>query len=167
MMNTAISDAEQLYWSIFESVSDGVLILDLETGSVQTANPAVCSMHGYTREDFIGLLPSGFIHPGSQKMFKNQFQAFRSGSVFNVRLTHVRRDSTTFLTEWSGTEFTYQGRACLLGVVRDVSKRIRAEQRLQQRIIAHTREQSKLLEISHTLASTLEFQPELILDQLH
>ena len=54
----------------------------------------------------------------------------------------------------------------MLGVVQDVSKRIQAEQHLHQRIEAHMREQSALLEISHTLASTLELQPGLILEQL-
>jgi signal transduction histidine kinase len=54
----------------------------------------------------------------------------------------------------------------LLGIVRDVSKRIRAEQILHQRVKARTHEQTTLLEISHTLASTLELQPGLILDQL-
>jgi len=43
---------------------------------------------------------------------------------------------------------------------------VHAEQLLQQRVEAHTREQSTLLEISQTLASALELQPGLILDQL-
>ena len=54
----------------------------------------------------------------------------------------------------------------MLGVVRDVSKRIQAEQNLHQRVETRTHEQAKLLEISLILASTLEFQPGLILDQL-
>ena len=37
---------------------------------------------------------------------------------------------------------------------------------LQQHVETRTHEQATLLEISHTLASTLEFQPGLILDQL-
>ena len=32
MMNTAISEAELLYWSIFETVADGLIIIDLKTG---------------------------------------------------------------------------------------------------------------------------------------
>ena len=54
----------------------------------------------------------------------------------------------------------------MLGIVRDISKRIQAEQKLHQSIKNRTREQATLLEISHILASTLEFQPGLILDQL-
>jgi two-component system nitrate/nitrite sensor histidine kinase NarX len=54
----------------------------------------------------------------------------------------------------------------LLGIVRDVSERIQAEQLLRQGVETRTHEQATLLEISHTLASTLELQPGLILDQL-
>ena len=81
-------------------------------------------------------------------------------------MLHVRRDGSTFHAEWRGTAFTYQDRPCLLGVVRDVSRRVQAEQRLHQRVEARTREQSALLEISHVLASTLELQPGLVLEQL-
>jgi two-component system nitrate/nitrite sensor histidine kinase NarX len=55
---------------------------------------------------------------------------------------------------------------CLLGIVRDVSERIQAEQNLRQRVETRAQEQDTLLAISHTLASTLELQPDLIIDQL-
>jgi PAS domain S-box-containing protein len=157
-METGTSKVEQLYWSIFETAGDGVLILDLETGSVLVANPAACMLHGYAREEFIGLLPAAFIHPDSRHVFNNYLGAFRSGLVFDTRLLHVRRDGTPFHAEWRGTAFTYRDRPCLLGVVRDVSQRIFAEQRLHQRIEARTRQQSTLLEISHTLALSMADQ---------
>ena len=78
----------------------------------------------------------------------------------------MRRDGSQFYVELSGTVYTDQGRSYLLSVVRDVSQRVHAEQLLQQRVEARTREQSTLLEISQTLASALELQPGLILDQL-
>jgi two-component system nitrate/nitrite sensor histidine kinase NarX len=154
------------YRSIFDATKDGLIITDLETGCVVEANLAACAMQGCTREEFIGLLPEAFIHPDSQHVFSNYLRAFRPSTVFDTRVLHVRRDGTTFHAEWSGTAFTYRDRPCVLGVVRDVSRRIQADQRLQQRIKARTREQATLLKISHTLASTLELQPELILDQL-
>ncbi|HEX5942294.1 MAG TPA: GAF domain-containing sensor histidine kinase, partial [Anaerolineales bacterium] len=60
----------------------------------------------------------------------------------------------------------YRGRPCLLSVIRDVSRRIQTEKSLGEKIESQMREQATLLAISHTLASTLEFQPGLILDQL-
>ena len=162
----SFEEKEAQYRSIFDSATDGLIISDLETGRVLEANPAVCAMHGYARTEFIGLFPAAFIHPDSQKVFSKFLRAFRSGGVFDTRVLHVRRDGATFNAEWRGTAFIYQDQPCLLGVVQDVSKRIQAEQHLHQRIEAHMREQSALLEISHTLASTLELQPGLILEQL-
>jgi PAS domain S-box-containing protein len=154
------------YRSIFDAANDGVIINDLESGLVVEANPAACLMHGYAREEFIGLQLSGFIHPDSQGAFSAYIRTFQSDGVFDTRILHVRKDGATFYAEWRGSAFTYEGRSCLLGIVRDISKQIQAEQVLHQRAKTRTHEQETLLAISHTLASTLELQPDLILGQL-
>ncbi len=151
---------------VFTAAADGLIIIDLESGLVIDANPVACAMHAYSRSEFSGLHPERFIHPGSLKTFKKHLRTFRPGGVFTAQVLHMRGDGTTFHAEWRATEFTSQHRSCLLGIVRDVSERIKSEQQLQKRIKSRTREQFTLLEISHTLASTLELQPELILDQL-
>ena len=159
-------EREQQYQSIFETASDGLIINDLETGLVVEANPAACTMYGYARDEFIGLHPTSFIHPDSSHQFTKYVQAVQSQGVYVAQQVHLRRDGSQFYVELSGTVFTDQGRSYLLSVVRDVSQRVHAEQLLQQRVEARTREQSTLLEISQTLASALELQPGLILDQL-
>ena len=159
-------EKERQYQSIFDSVSDGLIITDLETGFVLEANPAACKMHGYAREEFIGLHLTAFIHADSQHGFSEHLRTFQSDGIFDSRTQHVCRDGSTFYAEWRGTALTYQGRRCLLGIARDVSKRIQAEQNLHQRAETRTHEQTTLLQISHTLASTLELQPGLILNQL-
>ena len=159
-------EKEWQYRNIFDAATDGLIIHDLETGFVVDANPAACAMHGYTSEEFIGLQLIAYIHPDSQYVLSESIRVFQSGGVMDTRTLHVRRDDSTFYADWRGKAFTYRGRPCLLGIVRDVSKRIQAEQTIQQRTETYTREQATLLEISHTLASTLELQPGLILDQL-
>ena len=56
-------DKEQPYRIIFEAASDGMIISDVETGSIVDANPAAIAMHGYTRDEFIGLHLTTYIHP--------------------------------------------------------------------------------------------------------
>ena len=165
-MKPAISEAEQQYQSIVESAADGLIIADLETGRVVSANPAACAMQGYTCAEFLGMRPVKYIHPDSLHTFSNYLRAFRPGVTLDTHVLHTRRDGSTFPAEWRATYFTYEGQACLLGEVRDVSVRIRAEAQLHRRVKARTREQTTLLEISHSLASTLELQPGLILEQL-
>jgi PAS domain S-box-containing protein len=151
------------YRSIFESASDGMIINDLDTGLVVEANPAACMMYGYSRSEFIGLPLSSYIHPASSHQFTSYLQTVQSRATLQV---HMRRDGSQFYVEASGAIYPDRGRSYLLSIVRDVSQRVRSEQLLQQRVDARTREQSTLLEISQKLASALELQPGLILDQL-
>lgn len=157
---------EEKYRRIFDAAPDGLIIIDLKTRRVVEANPAAIAMHGYTREEFIGLKLTAFIHPASQKAFIEHLKAIKTDGVLDARVLDVCQDGSTFSAEWRGTEYIYKGYPCLMGFVRDVSNQIRAEQLLRQRVKVRTHEQVTLLDISHTLASTLELQPGLILDQL-
>ena len=158
---------EDEYRNIFEAASDGLIIYDIELELVVDANPAACEMHGYTRQEFIGLNPAVFILPESYALFMEHVSAVEPGSVIESLVTHTRRDGTPFHAEVHRSVIDFRGRPCLLSVIRDVSQRIQTEKILSRQIEIRSHEQSTLLEISHTLASTLELKPGLILDQLH
>ncbi len=157
---------DQPYWQVFDAVGDGLIIQDTESLTILEANQAAAAMHGYSREEFLSLKVTDYLHPDSLPHFAESVEAVKSGGVLEAATVHVRRDGAPFHVEVRRTVFTYQSRACLLSVVRDVSKRVRDEELLLQQAEARRREQATLLDISHTLASTLELRPELILDQL-
>ena len=152
--------------NIFEAAGDGLVIYDIALDAVVEANPAACEMHGYTRQEFIGMKPSGFMLPESHALFREQVRRAESGRVFESLIVHRRRDDSQFYVEECISTINYRGRPCLLSVIRDVSQRIQTEKLLGEMLETQMREQATLLAISHTLASTLEFQPGLILDQL-
>ena len=158
---------ERPYQRIYEAAGDGLILIDPAAGLVIEANPAACAMHGYTRQEFIGLHPATYIHSDSYAQFSKWVQAGQSTSVFEATLIHTHRDGSPFTVEVRGTGCMYQDRLHSLTVIRDVSVRVQAEQLLRQQVAARTREQSTLLEISQTLTSSLELEPGLILDQLH
>jgi two-component system nitrate/nitrite sensor histidine kinase NarX len=158
--------SEEEYRNIFEAASDGLVIYDIGLDSVVEANPAACEMHGYTRQEFIGLNPTVFMLPESHVLFGEHVRTAEPDSMFESLVVHIRRDGSPFHVEVRRSAINYQGRPCLLSVIRDVSQRIQTEKILSGQIEARMREQATLLAISHTLASTLEFQPGLILDQL-
>ncbi len=166
MRESNLSLNKQAYQQIYESAGDGIIIIDLETGRVIDANPAACSMHHCPREDFIGQDLELFIHPKSQPKLKVYLRSAQAETKFSALVKHTCRDGNTFDAEWHGTVFTDNDRPCFLGIVRDVSNRIQAEQQLKKQMKTRTHEHETLLAISHTLASTLELQPGLILDQL-
>lgn len=151
---------DEQYRNIFDSINDGMIISDLETGLVIEANPAACKMHGYTREEFIEKPLTIYIHSESQVLFRDV------RTFFDTRIMHVKRDGSTFYVEWCVSILNYQGRSCLVGMIREVSKRFQEEHNIRKSKEKRSHEQDMLLEISHTLASTLELQPGLLLDQL-
>src|SRR5215211_1967634 len=158
--------SEEEYRNIFEAASDGLVVYDLGMDSVVEANPAACEMHGYTRQEFIGLNPAVFMLPESHALFRERARTAEPGIMFDSLVIHLRRDGSPFYVEVRRSAITYRGRPCLLSILRDVSQRIQTEKILGRQIETQMREQATLLAISHTLASTLEFQPGLILDQL-
>lgn len=160
------SERDVQFRNIFNAVNDGLIVSDLESGLIVKANPAVCVMHGYTHEEFIGLELGKIIHPDDQGVFVEYARAPQSDAMLDIQTLSVHRNGNTFYTEWRGSSFTYHGRVCLLGVVRDVSRRMSEEQLLHKQEETRAHEQVTLLEISHTFASTLEFKPGLILEQL-
>jgi PAS domain S-box-containing protein len=163
----ALREREEQYRSIFESTSDGLIINDLE-GRVVEANPAMCRMHGYTREEFIGMNTAQFVHPDHHYLIAEYLRHAHSGDVFKARAVNIRKDGTTFDVEVRGSRLAYQGQPHMMGVVRDVTEQVRAYQMLEERVVERTRELATLLEVSHSVASMLDLKPllGLILDQL-
>ena len=155
-----LSEREQQYQSIFESVSDGLFINRLEDGHLIDFNPAAARMHGYTDEEFRKLHPDDFIHPDSHHIFHEYLDKVRAGSVFHSRARDVRKDGSAFYVEVMGTPFIYKGEPHTLAVVHDIDEEVKSYQLLEQRVAERTRELQTLLDVSRNVASTLD------LDQL-
>lgn len=152
---------------VFEEINDGIILNDFETGFVAEANPAVCRMHGYTHEEFVGMDPARFIHPDHWQKLADYQESIRAGKDYHIRAKDVRKDGTAFDVEVMGTGFELDGRKYLLAVVRDISEQVAMEREreeahavLEQRVEERTRELGSLLDVSRAVLSTLD------LDQL-
>lgn len=163
-----LREKEQQYRGIFEATGDGLVITDLDSGLVLEANPAFCRMHGYSYEEMINRDPRTFISEADHHLFVAYIDAVRAGKNFDARAVDIRKDGSRFHVEVHGTPFVYKGRPCVLGVVRDISERMRDYELLEQHIAERTRELSGLLAISRSISVTMELEPllNLLLDQL-
>jgi PAS domain S-box-containing protein len=164
-----LKEREEQYRAIFEVAIDGMVINDLDGITVEV-NQAFCDMHGYTREELIGVDLSTLHPPDSEPVFWEYVQTVKEGRPFMTQGQHIhlRKDGTPFYVEVHGTTFTFDGKPHILGLVRDVTERVRAYELLEQRVEERTRELSTLLAVSGNIVSTLELKPLImrILDQL-
>ncbi|WP_414576290.1 PAS domain S-box protein [Anabaena sp. CCY 9402-a] len=118
----ALGQKEAQYRNIFETVSDGISVMDLDTGKVVSINPAFCQMHGYSEEEIFGLSPTDYIHPDSFHLFEKFIATVKTGSEFHCEGLDVRKDGTCFDVEVTAKLFNYKDKPHVLSVVRDISE---------------------------------------------
>ncbi|AFY44418.1 PAS domain S-box protein [Nostoc sp. PCC 7107] len=131
----ALRQQEIQYRSIFETVNDGISVVDLNTGKLVAANPAFCQMHGYSQAELFQLSPQDYIHPDCFQLFGELINSIKAGSEFHTQGVDIRKDGTYFDIEVTGKVLNYNGEPHALSVLRDISDRKQAEQE-QRRLLA-------------------------------
>jgi PAS domain S-box-containing protein len=151
---------------IFEAAPDGLIIQDIDTGLVADINQTACRMYAGTKDAFLGQSFLRFVQPESFPEYEKYLHTVQSEGFSIAQQIHLRQNGSPFYVEISGAHLTGQGHTFILSSVRDVSQRVIAEHLLHKQVEMRTREQFILHDISQTLASALELQPGLVLDQL-
>jgi PAS domain S-box-containing protein len=172
-------EAEETLRAIVENTYDGILAVDIETRHFVTANRAVCRMLGTTGEEILTLGVRD-IHPAQHlPQVVEQFERQMRGEIVVASDIPVRRrDGSVFLADISSSPVSLGGRACLLGVFRDVSERKQAEQelvkardelelRVRERTAALERANDQLRSIPSKLISAQEDERRRIAGELH
>ena len=124
----AIKDGATLVQSILNTVADGVVTVDAETGTIESVNPAGHRMMGYDEGDLVGqplslLMP--VLVPGV--MAGNPLD---EGVAWE--LGGVRRDGTPFPVDLMVTEMWVGGRRHFTCLLRDITLRRENEAILQR-----------------------------------
>lgn len=125
-VENTLREREEQYRSIFESVTDAVLVFDLD-GRIVEANPSACRMYGYSEQELIGLSAAAIVRSDYFHGFDNFKKRVSDGGRFVTDSVNLRKDGTQFDIEMHGAGFTYRGAQHLLSVVRNISERKRAE----------------------------------------
>jgi len=121
-----------LYRAIFDVVAEGLLVADLESQQFLLANPEICRMLGYTREELLAMRAPE-IHPGSRvrdamAVFESQA---RGETTHASGIPFLRKDGSVIYADVAGTRVEIDGYPCLVGVFSDVTARVRAEEALR------------------------------------
>ena len=169
----ALTDSEEKYRTIVESLEDGYYEIDL-SGNFRFFNDAMCGILGYERDAMEGINLKRFVDGENAKkifeLFKNALNTDKPIKAFDS--TIIRKDGTIRVVESSVSiikDAKYQSIG-FRGIMRDVTERKQAEALTQEKIAAEFASRSKsefLANMSHEIRTPLNSitgLTELVLD---
>lgn len=129
----ALRQSEEKFRVLFESIPDGISVIDMKTGKLVDSNPAALRMFGFSRDEVIG-----------QEAFNLIAEKDRAKAFDDIQNTLIKGQST--LSEWcllgkGGKEYDCESTASVINdnagapafmvnVVRDITERKRIEKEL-------------------------------------
>ena len=122
--------------AVLNAAVDGIVLIDT-AGIIQTVNPSVQKMFGYTPEELLGrnvkvLMPSPRReeHDG----YLAHYLATGEARIIGIgrEVEGRRRDGSIFPLDLAVSEVHYDGKIFFLGTLRDISERVRMESEIRQ-----------------------------------
>ena len=132
----AVMESERRYRLLWETCPDAVVLMDTK-GQISFANPAVREVFGYAPEEIIGqqlsrLLPE-HLRSGPLAALTRQMNAGTSMlQLRGVETVGLRKDGAELPIEVSFSELILDGDRRLVGFIRDITQRKRAERELRE-----------------------------------
>ncbi|MEO1429295.1 MAG: PAS domain S-box protein [Cyanobacteria bacterium J06633_8] len=131
-IETELRQKDAQYRKIFETINDGLSILDVETEKIVIANSAATQMHGYTQAEFFELHPTAYIHPSCHHLFTNLIESISSGTPFHAQSIDVCKDGSIINIDVKGVRCIYNGKTCALITTRNITAQKQVEDKIQQ-----------------------------------
>jgi len=121
--------AEELKRTYFEQAGEAILVVELETRRVIDVNARACEMHGYSREEFIGVHVAD-LRPRRVEVTDEQIARALETDGFYVsdRESGRRKDGSVFPCAVNLRRITVGEKPCSVTIVRDLSGQSRAEE---------------------------------------
>ncbi len=131
-IETALKNSENKFRELFENISDSLTIFDFETLKFEDANRATLDLYGYTKEEYLKLNALD-VSAEPQVTKESIIQNSKCSSWQKIPLRyHKKKDGAIFPVEITSGIFYIDGKKKVIGAVRDISERVKAQQKLIQ-----------------------------------
>jgi PAS domain S-box-containing protein len=156
----ALGASEVRYRRLFETARDGILILDAESGHITDANPFLCDLLGYSRDELLGkeLWQIGVFEDAAAS--RAAFVKLQTtGYDRHEDLPLKTRDKGQVEVEFISNVYQAAGENVIQCNIRDITDRIRLQQELNRQTAeladAYRRKDEFLAMVSHELRNPL------------
>ena len=123
-----LRESESRYRSLYDDVSDGIIMTD-SRGRGLKPNPSALKMFGYSEEEFKSIEAADLFVPEDLESDPIEFASLREGKKLLKHRRLRRKEGSVFHAEISSTMLAT---GQLVAMIRDVTSRREAEQRLKE-----------------------------------
>ncbi|MEO6195653.1 MAG: PAS domain S-box protein [Thermoanaerobaculia bacterium] len=171
-IQAALQQSTERLQAVLNAAVDGVVLIDT-AGIIQSANPSVQKLFGYTPEELIGqnvkvLMPPAWReeHDG----YLDRYKATGEARIIGIgrQVEGRRRDGSTFPLDLAVSEVRHGSEVFFLGTLRDLTDRVRLEDefRQSQKMEAIGRLAGGVAHDFNTLLGTIRGYSEMLLGAL-
>ncbi len=125
----ALAKSEEQYRSVFNTVMDGLAILDFN-GVVIEVNPAFSEIYGYSPEELAGMDGRGLIHPDFQVYYDDFLKRLKNNKTYRRETVNLKKDGSLINVEVHGSVIFIKDSDYILAIVRNITEQKMAEQAL-------------------------------------
>jgi formate hydrogenlyase transcriptional activator len=173
---SAVIEVER-FRKIFEFSHDGIVVLDPQADTILDANPAICRLLGYDRDELLGTPPSA-IHTRDTPLFQGFLRSVQeTGAGWTNELTCTTKQRQQVPAEISASAVEVAGRPAVIAIVRDVTERVRlrgalaaSEERFRRMVenaadaIFLLRADGRFVDVNHQASAQLGYSRDELLE---
>ncbi|MHC5542138.1 sensor histidine kinase, partial [Singulisphaera rosea] len=159
-MDAILRDSELRFRRLFQTAKDGILILDIALGTIIEANPFMCGLLGYERDDFLGkeLWEIGLFRDKDAN--REAYGELRSKGYIRYENLPLRtKGGGEVEVEFVSNLYKVGNRKVAQCNIRDITQRSRMERQARAQVAAladlHRRKDEFLAILSHELRNPL------------
>ncbi|MGB0388086.1 MAG: PAS domain S-box protein [Ardenticatenaceae bacterium] len=124
-----LRQSEEKFSNLFHYSNDAIFIHDLE-GQILDVNQKVLSQFGYTRAEILSSQIFALHPPEALQAFREAFEHIYCNGFVKFEIEFKKKNGETFPAEVSASLFEIAGKNVVQEMVRDITERKRAEQKL-------------------------------------
>lgn len=124
-----IKESEEKFRAISNQTTEGITVADLE-GNYVFVNPAFCKMSGYSEKELLTMTVFDMKAKGQDHSTFKKSKTEMEGQPIRVILQ--KKDGTEYITEIIGDVIAVDNKQLVLGTIRDITDREKAENALME-----------------------------------
>ncbi len=125
-----LRESEEKYRQLVTTTSDAVIVFDVNTRKILEVNKACEKLYGYSKDEFLDLHLNDIT--AEPEKTDDSISKTLEGRLERISLRyHKKKDGTVFPVEISTGSFRIKGQILLCGIIRDITERRKAEQKLR------------------------------------